>query len=273
MQQQGAELISQKAPVIVCGMPRSGTTFVGQLLRCHPGIAVADEFPLPVLLSVPQLLSEVGGLLSAPFEGWRQAELSSVPLRKMRLLIQLWAAVTGDREQARRLLVPDIRPGVKTPSAELYYQFYEDVFALAPPLWIYCVRHPFKVLRSFASMPWASGKVVEQVSDLYRRSLEAYCELEHLASERVLPVGIDHAGDIGLPRLQWASSILALANEVPTLEVNRFIGEWPRMDHWNAADGQRRAAASIDAESLVWFAKQRHIRHFCQKFGFDLGSC
>lgn len=112
-------------PVLVVGMPRSGTSLVEQILACHPRVAGAGE-----LIDLGRLAAGLGG------GGGPRFPLSAAETRPETL-------VAAAREYSQVLSSVDetaLRVIDKTPANHVFLGFVEQLFPRAHV--IHCVRHP-----------------------------------------------------------------------------------------------------------------------------------
>src|SRR5437667_250720 len=151
--------------VIVCGMPRSCTTMVQHLLNSHGRIVIYDEFPLYAFDGLREFLSKYREFLSGKFESWRSLSICGPRTRRAELVVDMWRTVSRPELHRRK---PDaVRVvGMKTPRAELDAHFYGEIFQGLNLRYVYCLRHPYRVLQSLYDMPWMGEEIDDYVAQV-----------------------------------------------------------------------------------------------------------
>lgn len=167
--------MTETPPIIICGMPRSGTRMVATLLLQSPNIAITDEYPLTRL---------------------RNGNNDSA-----QSLIKNWIAASQLRIQQKAWSAPRI--GNKTPLVEMFFEEFEALFTATPPLYVYCLRSPLKVLQSLKSMPW-NRYTVWQNWERYKESLRMLERMMDDIPDRVMIARIEHSiADVGRTLYQF----------------------------------------------------------------------
>lgn len=177
-------------PLSVVGLPRAGTRFVADALN------LSDE----VCLQGEVLDSTVQGL-RVMFDGAEhyfssRGKLDLWRRRKQHLTVAAWANAS---KSVPRPLPEHCRfYGFKAPQHERYFDFYEDVFAANPPLWVFCLRNFRDQFRSLMSMKWRTGNkaTIEFIGAEYVKALDALDAMTAAAPERVFTFVLDdHIAD------------------------------------------------------------------------------
>jgi SAM-dependent methyltransferase len=134
-----------KPPILIFGVPRSGTTLLRTLLNCHPHIACGPE--------APWLANHQPTNIMALFEGLTSGEYSfsrNFGVPPERVLARMREFVDGlftdfARQQGK------LRWAHKTPDDCLYAPFFTQLFPEAR--YLHLVRHPLDVALSTARVP------------------------------------------------------------------------------------------------------------------------
>lgn len=175
-----------KKTVIVCGMPRSGTRSVANILNTSKSVYVTAEFPSGVTSKMFQLIDSMTG-----FFGKRAyKDKSGWASKKSDLVHDVWLANSlfdGNKSDYEVI-------GNKTPSNELFFDKFESVFEDNKPYYIYCVRNPVKVITSLANMPWNKETPMENW-ERWKLSFDTYLSMRESAPGRVLLVSFDDKVD------------------------------------------------------------------------------
>jgi len=238
-------------PVLVVGMPRSGTSLVEQILASHPRAAGAGE-----LGAIPRLAGELGG---------RHA---GVPLVTDPRVLRQAVVERAARAYVRRLRETDRaakRVVDKNPLNALHLGLASRVVPAARV--IHCRRNAIDTclscyFQNFAGdLPWAH--------DL--RSLGAF----HRDCERVM----EHwKGATGLPILEVRYEALVSEQERETRRVIEFLGlEWDEacLRFWESG---RQAATASNAQVRRpmyrtsverWRRYERHLGPLLEALGLD----
>lgn len=146
MSPSGATVVASRAPLLVTGVPRSGTTWVARLLATAPGVVLAGREPMN-----PRGRQYA---LGHTLEGWTRLD---APTRRQRIALrtaysglnpQVYSRY-GRRQWAGPL--PRTRMVVKDPFAMLSLRTVTEVTGARPVL-VY--RHPGAVLVSYRRMGW-----------------------------------------------------------------------------------------------------------------------
>lgn len=134
-------------PILVTGMPRSGTTWLARLLSSVPGTALTGREPM----NPRGRQYALAGTLS----GW--ARIDTLSRRQRRALVTSYAGINplvyskyGQRQWAA--VLPRVRVIVKDPFAMLSLPAVQEA-TRARPILVY--RHPGAALTSYRRMGWS----------------------------------------------------------------------------------------------------------------------
>ena len=185
----------QARPLIVCGMGRSGTRMCANILSNSRDV---------------EMQGEIGGPAGSRMMAWLEANYpqrsEADPYRIYRL-----ARATFREGSAGR---PQDRPralwfGYKSPRHERYFHRYERLFEdpARRPRYVYCLRNPFHVWRSYRAMPWNKFKDVRAFLQAWNRSVGTWETMRRQAPDRVSLFNLDSM--IRSPdRLEWLTPVL-----------------------------------------------------------------
>lgn len=172
----------RRRPIIVCGMPRSGTRMIATYLEASPDVVITNEYPVSLLRSA--LLHEATLIRSL------EKKRGTRWMRRFRREYWLEQWVLASRPQVQKKAKTARRIGNKTPGVEAFFEDFELAFAGQEPLYVYCARPPLKVLRSLYNMPW-NDKSVRFNWERYKASIRDLARMVEKAPERVLMVRVD----------------------------------------------------------------------------------
>ncbi|MBA4001095.1 MAG: hypothetical protein C0461_10955 [Brevundimonas sp.] len=160
-------------------MGRSGTRMCANILRNS---------------SLVELQGELGGPAGTRLLAWLEAALAQ---RRIEDFDTRYDFV----RRAFRLSAPgrpSDRPhaiwfGHKTPRHERHFRRYETLFDNPEnrPVYVYCLRNPFDVWRSYQAMPWNKFRDVDTFLEAWLRSVAVYELIAERAPDRVLVFNLD----------------------------------------------------------------------------------
>lgn len=165
-------------PLIVVGMGRSGTRMCANIL--------ANSLDV-------ELQGELGGQSGAALLGWLEAvrtergEAAGDGYALAREAFRIAApGRTYVRDTARWF-------GHKTPRHERHFRQYERLFGQPgrEAVYVYCIRNPFDVWRSYRAMPWNGFATVDGFVDAWTRSARQYEAMCATVPGRVLTFNLD----------------------------------------------------------------------------------
>ncbi len=205
-----------KNPLIIFGMPRSGTTMLTNICNCHPDIYITDE----MTLSIYKGLFEFSKTVSDTYEKYphfaRPARLWSE--RKANLVFEVWKNANKSPADEQRFNKAQII-GNKTPRAEVFYKKLDRLFGENKPKYIYCLRDAYKVMRSLKNMPW-NHKTTEQNFADYLASVEKLKQIMIYCPERIWIFKVEQFGNEADSREQFCQNLFNFL-ELPFDEVTK----------------------------------------------------
>lgn len=248
-------------PIIICGPPRSGTTFVQELINAHHSFAISNEFSLATHEAVIELFDQIE--LFANIIKANSNPKFEIPQRKAFLMRQLWRTFGrpygpwGSTSEHRLFF------GMKTPRAESAHRFYDRVFELNPPKYILCVRHPGKVFRSIDRLKnWPLS--LKGLESTYRISWNSYSELKTLRPKRLHVVQLDRVGQSERERIDFARSLFHFLGVDIDESSRKFVAEWRRVN-----TGHKTEIADNESK-LKAFLRSPGVAAYCEHFGYTV---
>ena len=234
-------------PIIICGFPRTGTTFLQALLNSHPDIYISNEIRRRVLFAARFLCSQIVTIHRRRQEQWRNMDPGDAQACMLRAI---WYYSEPQGYLSRRF-------GNRTPGNEHFFRFYDSIFSNAPPLYLYPIRDPAAALASYICAPWAGGpKLLPTLWRLWR-SVQAAQRFHRFHPDRLLFVNLDRA----ITRNQRALVVNAVFRHVDenrTASVDSFSERWPLINAGESAnsDMYKKLTLRISRQPIV-----RHLRH------------
>jgi hypothetical protein len=224
------DVIAPTRPVVVCGMPRSGTSLAGQIVKKADGVVIFPEFSPAAVPAMFDTLAQTRDMLSsAPWHGF-PAEL--VDARIVELLRRMWAA-GRPAERAEDPEAPVF--GLKQPNAELYHERFAVELGRYRPRYVYTVRDPAAMYDSLLRMA-AWGDLTPRAFRLrLELSFDAAAELAASGDGFVLNVARATA-DVEY-RERRCTELMAFLDLEPAARFANFLRAWPPV---NRAEGENR---------------------------------
>ena len=182
-------------PLIVCGMGRSGTRMCANILSNSSEV---------------ELQGEIGGPAGSKMLGWLEAAHAQSPADDPHRVYRLARVTFREGSAGRPQDRPDARWfGYKSPRHERYFQRYEVLFADPErrARYVYCLRNPFHVWRSYRAMPWNKFRDVREFLPAWLRSVQTYEAMIDAAPDRVSLFNLD-AMVRSPDRLEWLTPTL-----------------------------------------------------------------
>ena len=170
--------------------------------------------------------------------------------------MSLWRFASRDQHYSSTVDFSRDRIGSKTPSAERSFRILDDTFEENPPFYVYCLRSPYRVLRSMAAMPWMKDDPIDACLGFFQESWDALLELQRRDAGRVRVVQLDKVGASIEERASFAGDVLGFLGENLDDGVRRFVEEWPVVDHWPLVprgEGEPDPLDRLDASRLGEF--------------------
>lgn len=216
---------SQRPPIVVCGMPRSGTSLTRDLLNTARGLLILDEFPTTRFGYLFDLARQLAAASGARYEQWRG--LDQFPhARLLHLMATTWALASRPQVLERFLRRPPRRVGMKTPLAELDWQKYEELLGPSAPVWVYCWRPPLAVYESLLSLEWGAHYTPELFGQTLARSLAAAACLAERGRDRLVPFDLSLASQ-RQKRWPQVRTLFRALGCAPSLRTLLFARRWP----------------------------------------------
>lgn len=156
-------------PLIVCGMARSGTRMITDLLNRFDEVAIQPEMHAATLDAYLEMTESISGTYSYYSEK-KGRNLAKYWERFQPALAFCFLALGNKKGPVGRGKKISYL-GIKTPSYEHKFDAFEQIFHHGQaPLYVYCMRRPKKVWASWKSLGYEQE--VGVFSRRYRRSLK-----------------------------------------------------------------------------------------------------
>ena len=250
---------TQNSPIIICGFPRTGTTFLGALLASHPDIAVSEELRLaPVFPQIRDFAQSMKAYYDRPQERWRSASGNDCQAGVVKAA---WFCSNPAGLSRRRV-------ANKTPEAELHAGFYDEVFKEDPPLYVYGLRRGIDVFASFRSMPWGRESNVSGLIDRFLNSIDVALEFKRRFPERIHIVQIDKLTDQE-QRRSAALGLFSFIGEHVVDEVHGFVDAWPAVNRSAPASQGIAKEQPLSADEVEAIVNHELLAARMAEFGYQ----
>ena len=206
------------SPIIVCGAARSGTTFIWRLLDSHPEIAMSDEF---FIYKTPSLVPFFQEMNTAFDSLVNRGDLGT---RKAQIMRMLWFYTSNEHGMKKGMTAR--RYGNKTPGAEHYISFYDDVFEKYPPLYIYILRKGKDLFLSVRNTEWGKNANINGLTKRYIDSIKTIEAFQNMSPETLFMLQLDKISQNEEDRLRMTKRLLDFIGEEIVEEMMPFLKAW-----------------------------------------------
>lgn len=134
-------------PIIVCGMPRTGTTLIGQFLKTAGWdvLVVMPEFPPMQVPSMFDVLDQTRALFRS--QTWRPFTDDDIDARVCELFRRIIGSGRDPEPMGDDIGQP--RFGFKQPRAEMFHDRFAEALRSYRPQYVYTFRDPDEAFSSF----------------------------------------------------------------------------------------------------------------------------
>ncbi len=262
---------TQRPPIVVCGMPRSGTSLTRDLLNTGRGVLILDEVPSARFGHLFDLVRQLAAAGGSRYEQWRGLD-QFAHARLLHLMATTWALASRPQVLQRFLRRPPRRVGMKTPLAELDWQKYEELLGPLAPVWVYCWRSPLAVYESLLSLEWGAHYTPERFVQTLAQSLAAATSLAERARARLVPFDVSLASQ----RPQRGPQVRALFRALGcslSLRTLVFLHRWPPVNRRQKAPPSSLEAGEVEgrlAAAEEQLRADQSLQHLASRLGLDL---
>lgn len=168
-------------PLIVMGMGRSGTRNLADILNISEEVCLHGEIPLPSINHFFKSMREIEKSHSR-----NETRYANWNYNKLSMIAEYFSSASiGKRENIDHSRLRYF--GHKTPKSERHFSLYEEYFSSLEVgcKYIYCMRDPISVYRSFRTVPWSNISNVDTFIENYLRSYDQYEHALKQAGDRV----------------------------------------------------------------------------------------
>lgn len=216
-------------PVIVCGLPRSGTSLTRDLLNTSRNVLILDEFPSQRFSALFSLAEQLAQVDREQVEAWRNLSGERVA-RALELVATAWALASRKHLWQKFRDGRFDRIGMKTPLAELDYEVYERVLGGCAPFLVYCWRPPLAVYDSLLSLAWGAHHTPESFMSMLESSLVVILKLLQERPGNVFVFDVARTPFDRGERKQAVSRLFAALGGRRSWRTVRFLRRWPMVN-------------------------------------------
>ena len=260
--------------IVVCGVPRSGTSVVGALCNTSPSVEILNEIPsLSRFPALAELLEEYDRWVERTQinEGWKRLSPDLHAHRREGIVLNLARAtaphVPGELRHSRwdrRDHPRATTPCFKCPGAEHDMPLFEELFPVTRPTYLYCFREPRAVYESILSVPWGSEYSPEGYLDLLRRSFTVVLAQDSQRPGSVVLLDARRLSSDRRLRTKLFSELFRRLGLRRNWASRRFLATWPPVN--------RRAMHFGDTEFLDPAEKSSRLERFDALFPDDVAA-
>lgn len=260
-----------KPPIIICGAPRSGTQFHRTLISTARKCLITSEINRGLIEKLAFLDEEVR--LYVKQREKRQHSLD----RRAWWCISFWLSMQVAKNVDVAKVLEDVLSGKvvignKTPSSELFLDFYTDIFAPAIPKVVYCLRSPVANFASRRSMPWRQ-KTVQEMVQRFLTSIRMMEEYRTAHPDNVFVAQLDVLAPTGEAREDYARRLLDFCGLSLSRNGEEFVAGWAPVGHRERVKGERKSYKEVFTKNEVkYMLGHDQFRTTLEQYGYELGE-
>ncbi|WP_413616401.1 sulfotransferase [Halomonas cupida] len=229
-------------PIFIFGNQRSGTRMVASILNQHKNIVITDE--AHSFSNLHALIRQADRMPRN--DGWKYSRVEIA----QNFMIETSAQYIRDSSTTAR------RFGNKTPGLEFMLDQVKSIFPDA--IFIYCLRHPVKVVRSLKNMPW-NKRTTQENWDRFKASVEIFEKMK----PRAMLVQVDQVSNVDEQR-KLVRDLLDFVGEDLDENMPYYSG-----DEWTPANTIKKPLDSLSDTEMSSITNDRYYKKFCKKYGYD----
>jgi hypothetical protein len=221
-------------PIVVCGMPRTGTTLIGQLVKTAgwENVVMFPEFAPDQVPAMFDVLEQTRGVLRS--QAWRPFTDEDIEARVCELHRRIIGSGRDPEPGGDDIGQP--RYGFKQPRAEIHHDRFAAALGPFRPQYVYTFRDPVEAYRSFVGISRILPSQKEWVLSL---DVSSQAALDLAASGDLFPVDTEQwAADPSL-RSDRVDQLFSFLDLKPTDETEAFATQWPEINRRKAADREQ----------------------------------
>lgn len=186
--------IAEARPLLVVGLPRSGTRFVANALNRHPDIHINGEIPREAMDCAERFLRNSDLTFARRVQRRGEAEAVGWHRGRHHLLYAIWGGLVK-RNGMSEPNGPVTWYGYKTPTHDCYWRFYRDFLGDHGPKYVFCVRDfvGYHISREAVGEPSIQGSAQQ-----YREGVNRYAEMKAELGEDVSLFVLNDVKDGGI---------------------------------------------------------------------------
>jgi Sulfotransferase family len=246
-------------PIFIGGWPRGGTRMIADLVASHPHIITSDEVPRRMVSAAISLM-----------------ETADSSIRRKRHRGNYWSNIREDF--FLNIIVNTYRPGIgvshrvpsrfsnKTPFIEWFFDKIIDICATESPVFIYCVRHPKKVITSLKNMPWNTRSTDANLK-LLMKSFHSFQEMK-ARGVSVKVVQLDKVTSCHDARLNFTKSVFDFLEEAMEDSILSFVERWPIAQPTSRVLKEKTPTVLDEREEQLLYVSPNY-KQLCDAFGYD----
>jgi hypothetical protein len=232
-------------PIIVCGMPRTGTTLIGQLVKTAgwDNVVMFPEFAPDQVPAMFDLLEQTRAVLRS--QAWRPFTDEDIEARVCELHRRIIGSGRDPEPGGDDIGQP--RYGFKQPRAEIQHERFAAALGPFLPQYVYTFRNPVDAYRSFVG--------ISQVPPTHKEWANWLDESSQAATDLatrgdLFPVNTElWASDAAL-RATLVYELFSFLGLEPTDETEGFTTQWPEINRREVADREQAKAEAFPRRQM-----------------------
>jgi hypothetical protein len=232
-------------PIVVCGMPRTGTTLIGQLVKTAGwnSVVMFPEFAPDQVPAMFDVLEQTRGVLRS--QAWRPFTDADIEARVCELHRRIIGAGRDPEPGGDDIGQP--RYGFKQPRAEIHHDRFAAALGGFRPQYVYTFRDPAEAYRSFVGISQVPPSQKEWALSLEASSQAA---VDLAAEGDLFPVNTELWAADPAPRAELVDRMFSFLGLAPTDETEEFVALWPGINRRKAADREQLGVDSFPRRQL-----------------------
>ena len=218
-------------PIVVCGMPRTGTTLIGQLIKTAgwENVVMFPEFAPDEVPAMFDVLEQTRAVLRS--QAWRPFTDEDIEARVCELHRRIIG--TGRDPEPGGDDIGQPRYGFKQPRAEIQHERFAAALGPFRPQYVYTFRDPVEAYRSFVGISQVRPSQKEWALSL---DVSSQAAVDLAASGDVFPVDTELWASDPAMRPTLVNQLFSFLGLQTTAETEDFVTRWPAINRLKAAD-------------------------------------
>lgn len=233
-------------PIVVCGMPRTGTTLIGQLVKTAgwDNVVMFPEFAPDQVPAMFDVLEQTRAVLRS--QAWRPFTDDDIEARVCELHRRIIGSGRDPEPDGDDIGQP--RYGFKQPRAEIQHEKFAAALGPFSPQYVYTFRDPVEAYRSFVGISQIPPSQKEWALSL---DVSSQAAVDLAASGDLFPVDTEKWASDTAVRSALVDQLFSFLGLDPTAETKDFVTRWPGINRRKPADREHTAVDAFPRRQQV----------------------